>query len=72
MKNNFEEYSRKSIFSKLKEYCYFAKENDYIEITEWYNGEGFDIDVNASTEQKFQLTWGQFQLIKKLIKQLEK
>jgi hypothetical protein len=32
--------NRKSKFMELKSYCTFAKENDYIEVTEWSNGKG--------------------------------
>ena len=30
---------RKAKFMELKPYCTFAKENDFIEVTEWANGE---------------------------------
>lgn len=34
---------RPSIFDKLRKYDYLAEEADFIEITEWTNGEGWDI-----------------------------
>lgn len=71
-KQQFKVASRKSIFSGIGEYCYLSKEHDYIEITEWTNGDGFDIDITSEGQQKISITWGQFKLLKKLVKQLEK
>ena len=41
-----EVYKRKAVFCNLKEYDFSCKEHSYIEITEWHNGEGIDINVN--------------------------
>ena len=66
-------YNRKAIFEKLKEYCYFAKEDDFIEITEWVNHEGYDIEISKERESKrISLTSGEIKAIKKLIKKFEK
>jgi len=66
-----EYYDRKAVFSELKEYCVLAKDHDFIEITEWKNGEGFDINVSSTLgNQIISLTDGEFRLIKKMIKQL--
>lgn len=71
--SNIEKYERKAVFSNLNEYCYLSKEHDYIEITEWKNGEGFDVCISQSNgDDTFQLTFGQFDAIKKLLKQLFK
>ena len=35
------------ITDSLKKYTYGGKESDYITITEWANGEGYDIDING-------------------------
>jgi hypothetical protein len=59
---------RKSISDKLRKYDYLAKEDDYIEVTEWGNGEGWDITLN---EQVISLTWGQLDAIDYLIKHLQ-
>lgn len=58
-------YSRPAKFAELKDFCPFAKDNDYIEITEWYNGEGFDVSI--SEEKNISLTWGEWELIQKLV-----
>jgi hypothetical protein len=67
-----ERYDRKTIFSSLKDYDFLAKEHGYVEITEWNNGEGFDINVCNYTDRTIGITHGEFKLIKKLIKELEK
>lgn len=65
---------RKSAHVNLKEFCYFAKENDFIEITEWTNGEGFDllIETERMKTKIFQLTWGEWDAIVALGKKVEK
>ena len=70
-KQQFKVESRKSLFSEIGEYCYLSKEHDYIEVTEWTNRDGFDIDLSSLGHQKMSITWGQFKLLKKLVKQLE-
>jgi len=72
-----EKVKRKSIWAKLKEYCSFSMgkddESDFIEVTEWSNHEGFDVHISAGVERKhFQLTYGQFDALKKIIKELDK
>jgi hypothetical protein len=64
-------YNRKAIFTELAKYCYLAGPSDFIEITEWFNGEGFDICIsNKSGNTIFQLTHGELDALKKLIKEL--
>lgn len=74
MKNRFEAYNRVSMFSEItEEYCYHAKPNDYIEVTEWHNGEGFDVDIcTTRRNQNISLTYGEWKLFKKLVKALDK
>lgn len=72
--NKFEEYKRNSIFSdNLKKYCPFSEPTDYIEITEWSNSEGIDINISSKLGNRYlELSWGEYKLLKKLIKQLQK
>ena len=42
--------NRKSINDKLKKYNPCFKDSDYIEITEWVNGEGWDINMTCSDD----------------------
>ena len=41
----------KSISDDLNKYSYVAKKGDYITVTEWANGEGWDIDLNGKLIQ---------------------
>jgi hypothetical protein len=73
-KHEVDQYKRDSIYAELKQFCIFsiAKDNhDYIEVTEWANGEGFDIDIETSQRQRFQLSWGQWEALKHLINIIE-
>ena len=71
-KKKIDKYDRKSVFADLSQFDYLAKKDSYIEITEWKNGEGFDININNYQEQYFNITHGQLKAIKKLIKVLDK
>lgn len=73
MNNKFETYRRVAVFSELEEYCTHAKPTDYVEVTEWHNGEGFDVDVCTTNRapQKFMLTFGEWKLLKKMVKSLD-
>jgi hypothetical protein len=51
----------KSITDRLNNYCYLARDNDYINITEWPNEEGITIDLNG--KQQFNLTYGEVEAI---------
>lgn len=55
--------NRKSISDKLRKYCHLSKENSFIEITEWSNGEGWDITID---DHMMSLTWGQLDAIQYL------
>jgi hypothetical protein len=54
-------YKRKSVMEKLKGYCHISKDHSFMELTEWTNGEGWDICV--SDEKYFSLTRGEAQLL---------
>lgn len=65
--------NRKSLFMELHGTCTFAKESegDFIEITEWSNGEGFDVVIDDSAGLKtISLTWGEYKALKMLVKAL--
>ena len=66
--------NRKAAFMELYQMCIMSNQGsaDFMEVTEWSNGEGYDITINASNqEQTFHLTWGQLKALKKLVKALE-
>ena len=63
-----EKTNRKSIYANLNKFDVLAKKDDFIEVTEWTNGEGFDITIN---DKIFSLTDGQIKAINYLIQTLD-
>ena len=59
-----EETKRRAVFSELKGYCHLSGENDFMEVTKWSNGEGYDICIDRKNgQEKFSLTFGEFDLL---------
>ena len=54
---------RKSISDNLRKYDHLAKDNSFVEVTEWVNGEGWDITFDDTV---ISLTLGQLDAIKYL------
>jgi hypothetical protein len=55
------EYKRNARFNSLVDYDFLAKPDDFIEVTEWYNGEGFDVQLSTSAgEQRMSFSWGEY------------
>lgn len=63
-----ESNKRKSVHDDLNIYDYLAKKDDFIEVTEWTNGEGWDITIN---DRIISLTEGQLNAINYLTKHLD-
>jgi len=69
---------RRSAMVSLEDYCVMSmgdrkNKGDYLEVTEWSNGEGFDINIDDVTGDKhFILTNGQFDALKACIKAIYK
>jgi len=62
-------YQRNAQFTPLKDYDPFAKEGDFIEVTEWYNGEGFDCHVSSQIgQQHCSWTWGEYEALVTLVR----
>ena len=59
---------RKSVNDKLRKYDHLAKKDDFIEVTEWANGEGWDVTIN---ERQLLLTRGQLDAIEYLTRSLD-
>lgn len=56
--------NRKSVNDKLKKYTYTNDENAFIEVTEWTNGEGWDICIYDNGNNKmFSLHCGELEAI---------
>jgi len=46
---------------------------DFLEVTEWTNGEGYDIHISdVNGEKTFSLTWGQMEALNKCVKKIDK
>lgn len=66
--SNIEVSQRRAVFSALKAYCHHSGDNDFIEITEWSNGEGYDIVIDRKhNTDRFSLTYGEWELLQVLI-----
>lgn len=63
-----EKSKRNTVIDDLNKFSHLAKEHDYIEITEWSNGEGWDISFN---DKYISLTYGELDAINYLTKVLE-
>lgn len=59
---------KKAIHDHLKVYDYLAKDNDFIEITEWTNGEGIDITINET--KSISISYGELDAINYLVNTL--
>ena len=69
-----EKNTRKAINDDLSKYDYLLNkdEHSFIEVTEWTNGEGFDIVIETKTKSKLiSLTIGELEAINYLTKSLE-
>lgn len=58
--------NRKSVHDDLKKYDYLSKDNGYIEVAEWVNGEGIDITIESSGVKLISLTYGELEAINHL------
>jgi len=66
--SNIQTSKRKALFSELKKYCHHSGDNDYMEVTEWSNGEGWDINIDRKYGgEKFSITHGEWELLQVLI-----
>lgn len=67
-----EKSNRKSICDNLTKYDYLeSNKSAFIEVTEWTNGEGYDINLGLSNSTIFiSLTEGQLEAINYLVKSL--
>ena len=58
--------SRKSVHDELKKYDYISKDNGYVEVTEWVNGEGIDVTIESGSTKLISLTYGELDAINHL------
>ena len=64
-------YKLDAAFVALNEFDHLAKPDNFMEVSLWHNGEGFDAHVSSHSEQTIRLSWGEFKVLKKLIKELD-
>jgi len=66
-------YMRKSItINNLKDFSIFGKDGDWLEVTEWANGEGIDIDIHYASDhtediRHFQLNYDDLGIIMNIV-----
>ena len=72
MSSKIETYKLNAAFAELRHFDHFAKPHDFIEVSLWHNGEGFDAHLSSNAEQTICLSWGEFKALKKLLKELDK
>jgi hypothetical protein len=65
-------YKLETAFVELRKFDHLAKQDDFMEVSLWNNGEGFDAHLSGHGEQSIKLTWGEFKALKKLVKELDK
>lgn len=59
-----EQSKRKAVFSELEGYCVISSKDDFMEVTQWSNGEGYDICIDRKkSQERFSLTYGEFDLL---------
>ena len=59
---------RRAVFAELGNYCMHSGEHDYMEVTQWSNGEGFDINIDRRRgSEKFSLSYGEWELLSVLM-----
>jgi len=61
------ETSRRALNAGLNDAWH--KESGFIEVTEWSNGEGYDVTISGN--KSFSLHFTEWKVLKKLIKKLE-
>lgn len=61
--------NRRCIFEDLNKFDIMAKKDDFIEVCEWTNGEGFDISITS--KKIISLTHGELAAIDFLTKALD-
>lgn len=60
--------NRRSVHDDLRKYCHLAKDNSYIEVSEWVNGEGYDITID---DRVIPLTAGEIEAIIHLVRSID-
>lgn len=62
--------NRKSASCDLVKFCYLSNKGSFIEVTNWTNGEGYDVTIEANDSKSISLTSGQLDAINYLVQTL--
>jgi len=49
-----------------------SAKDSYVSVTEWANGSGFDVEIMEGDSENFSMTWEAWQVLKKIVKRLNK
>jgi len=56
--------TRKALVTNLQGYCHFCGDDDFVEVTEWINGEGWDILLATKQgSRRISLTHGELRAL---------
>jgi hypothetical protein len=59
---------RKVSSVELTDYCHMADKHDFMQLTEWENGEGWTVCIDARWDRRlFDLTYGESQALRALL-----
>lgn len=59
-------YDKKAIYTVVD------NKGGFIDVTEWKNGDGVDVEIVSAPDCRFQITYDNFSVLKKLVKKLNK
>lgn len=63
--------TRKTIFGMLSKFDYLSQDDDEIEVTEWDNGEGWDVEIMGRYRHRFSISQGTLSALNYLTGKLE-
>jgi hypothetical protein len=63
-------YTRKAVSDELKKWCYFAGDEDHIEVCAWVNDEGYDVQI--ASKALISLTRGELHAITTLVAMMDR
>ena len=69
--NDIDKYTKNTVFTGLPYFDHSSSKNDFIEVTEWKNGEGFDVEIVSNISSRFQITRGQLKALNTLVSVLD-
>lgn len=76
-KKNNKKFEITKVKNVMMGYGGYLDDSGYVSVTEWCNGEGFDVSVDCGIgghggNSSFQISWEQWEVLKDTVKQLYK